>query len=339
MASPDPERALVDETPAQPGARAGEPRGGDDEDFRKVAGEAGERAGRAAEGRLDPRGVGGRHAGEERVGGEAGAAHGGADALARDVTREAGRVADQREALAAEPPRLAAPDGVRVPAKGREGEVVGQPAAGAEARQQALEAPADGLAAERAHADVQEVALREVPAVALEVGLGDQLGPAVARRERAPAASETAENGWMVCGYADGSTSRSASAACVTQPAHSLTRGKRAASRTVTRAPARASRHATVLPPGPPPTTRTSEAVMRAAAPPARRAGCRAARAGARSRSQRAWPRRCRPRCRARRRCMPRRSGATGAGGRYAGTRRASGTRPRSRSRPSGPRV
>src|SRR5437870_4198228 len=130
MASPDPERALEDETPAQPGARAGEPRGGDDEDFRKVAGEAGERAGRAAKGRLDPRGVDGRPAGEERVRGEAGAAHGGADALARDVTREAGRVADQREALAAEPPRLAAPDGVRVPAKGREGEVVRQPAGG-----------------------------------------------------------------------------------------------------------------------------------------------------------------------------------------------------------------
>src|SRR5207247_10947523 len=90
-------------------------------------------------------------------------------------------------APAAGPPRLAAPDGIRVPAKGREGEVVGQPAAGAEARQQALEPPADGLAAERAHADVQEVALREVPAVALEVGLGDELGPTVAGREGAQA--------------------------------------------------------------------------------------------------------------------------------------------------------
>src|SRR2546422_649701 len=104
MASPDPERALEDETPAQPGARADEPRGGDDEDFWKVAGEA-----------------------------------------------------------------------------------VGQPAGGGETRQQALEPPADGLAAERAHADVQEVALREVPAVALEVGLGDELGPTVAGRERAQA--------------------------------------------------------------------------------------------------------------------------------------------------------
>src|SRR5437867_11324796 len=127
MASPDPERALVDETPAQPGARAGEPRGGDDEAFRKVAGEAGERAGRAAEGRLDPRGVGGRPADEERLRGEAGAAHGGADALARDVTREAGRVADQREARAAEPPRPAGPGGVRVPAEGRERQVGGPP--------------------------------------------------------------------------------------------------------------------------------------------------------------------------------------------------------------------
>src|SRR5438552_13456095 len=178
MASPDPERRGAAETPARPGARAGGPGGGDEEDFGRVAGGGGGRAGGAAEGRLAPRGVGGRPAGEERPRGEAGAAQGGADALARDVTREAGRVADQREALAAEPPRLAAPDGVRVPAKGREGEVVGQPAAGAEARQQALEPPADGLAAERPHADVQEVALREVPAVALEVGLGDELGPA-----------------------------------------------------------------------------------------------------------------------------------------------------------------
>src|SRR6266704_6369354 len=185
MAAPDPDRALEDETPAEPGARAGEPRGGDDEDPRKVTGEAGERAGRASEGRLDPRGVGGRPAAEQRLGGEAGAAHGGADALARDVAREAGGVADQREALAAEAPRLAAPDGVRVPAKGREGEVVGQPAAGAEARQQALEPPPDGLAAERAHADVQEVALGEVPAVALEVGLGDELAPTVAGSEAA----------------------------------------------------------------------------------------------------------------------------------------------------------
>src|SRR5207247_1068374 len=359
MASPDPERALEDETPAQPGARAGEPRGGDDEDFRKVAGEAGERAGRAAEGRLDPRGVGGRSAGKERLRGEAGAAHGGADALARDVTRGAGRAADRREGLAAEPPRLAAPDGVRVPAKGREGEVVGQPAAGAEARQQALEPPADGLAAERAHADVQEVALREVPAVALEVGLGDELGPAVAGRERAQALGADARlallrHDHVLLGARP--PERTRDRAAVPARADHDPGGERArvardldAARDLAHlaharalvhpgARARASRHATVLPPGPPPTTRTSEGVIREAALPARRAGRRAARAGVRSRSQRAWPRRCRPRCRARRRCTPRRSGATWAGGRCAGTRRASGTRPRSRSRPSCPR-
>src|SRR5436309_6369127 len=187
MASPDPERALEDEAPAQPGARAGEPCGEDDEKVRSMAREAGERAGRAAESLRDPRGVGGRPAVEDRLGGEAGAPHRRADALARDVAREPGRVTDQGEALAAEPPRLAAPDRIRVPAKGHEREVVGQPPPGAEATQQPVEPAADRLAAERAHADVQEVALREVPAVALEVGLGDELGPAVARRERAQA--------------------------------------------------------------------------------------------------------------------------------------------------------
>src|SRR5438876_6421104 len=105
MASPDPERALEDETPAQPGARAGEPRGGDDEDFRKVAGEAGERAGRAAEGRLDPRGVGGRPAGEERVGGEAGPRRGGPCA---GVCAAAAHARPRsRRTLVTTPPRLA----------------------------------------------------------------------------------------------------------------------------------------------------------------------------------------------------------------------------------------
>src|SRR5207247_1636695 len=108
MASPDPERALEDETPAEPGARAGEPRGGDDADPRKVTGEAGYGGGRTSDGRRGP-------------------------------------------------------------------------------RPQPLEPPAEGLAAQRAHADVQEVALREVPAGALEVGLGDELGPTVAGREGAQA--------------------------------------------------------------------------------------------------------------------------------------------------------
>src|SRR5438093_8320652 len=163
MASPDPERALEDEMPAQPGARTGEPRGGDDNEVRKVAGERGERAAPVADGGR----VGGRSAVEDRFRRQAGAAHGGSDALARDVARESGRVADQREAIAAEPSRPAAADRVGVPAEGREREVIGQPPTGAQPRQQALEPAADGLAAERADADVQEVALGEVPAIAL----------------------------------------------------------------------------------------------------------------------------------------------------------------------------
>ncbi len=62
----------------------------------------------------------------------------------------------------------------------------------------------------------------------------------------------------MVSGYLSGSTSTSAIASGVTQPAHTFTRGKTAASRRSGRKPARASLHAAVLPPGPPPTTMTS---------------------------------------------------------------------------------
>src|SRR5439155_22570329 len=62
----------------------------------------------------------------------------------------------------------------------------------------------------------------------------------------------------MVSGYFAGSTSTSAIASGVTQPAHTFTRGKTAASRSSGRRPARASRHAAVLPPGPPPTMMTS---------------------------------------------------------------------------------
>src|SRR5262244_3617410 len=62
----------------------------------------------------------------------------------------------------------------------------------------------------------------------------------------------------MVSGYFCGSTSASASASGVTQPAQIFTRGKTAASRTSGRRPTRASRQAAVLPPGPPPTTMTS---------------------------------------------------------------------------------
>src|SRR5262244_2065437 len=70
-----------------------------------------------------------------------------------------------------------------------------------------------------------------------------------------------ASNGLMVSGYFSGSISRSPRASGETHPAHTLTRGKTAASSTSTRRPARASRHAAVLPPGPPPTTTTSKAV------------------------------------------------------------------------------
>src|SRR5437773_12256821 len=62
----------------------------------------------------------------------------------------------------------------------------------------------------------------------------------------------------MVSGYFSGSTSTSASASGVTQPAQTLTRGKTAASSRRGRRPARARRQAAVLPPGPPPTTMTS---------------------------------------------------------------------------------
>src|SRR5499427_5702033 len=70
-----------------------------------------------------------------------------------------------------------------------------------------------------------------------------------------------ASNGLMVSGYFSGSISRSPRASGVTHPAHTLIRGKTAASSTSTRSPARASRQAAVLPPGPPPTTTTSKAV------------------------------------------------------------------------------
>src|SRR5262245_58289001 len=73
---------------------------------------------------------------------------------------------------------------------------------------------------------------------------------------RAPAKTSAHEaKGWMVSGYFAGSISASASAVAVTHPAYTFTRGKTALSRTRVRTPARASRQAAVLPPGPPPTT------------------------------------------------------------------------------------
>src|SRR5438132_2207421 len=76
---------------------------------------------------------------------------------------------------------------------------------------------------------------------------------------RAPSNSNRqAEKAWMVSGYFAGSTSTSAIASGVTQAAPTFPRGKTAASRSSGRGPARASRHAAVLPPGPPPTMMTS---------------------------------------------------------------------------------
>src|SRR5262249_5617032 len=76
---------------------------------------------------------------------------------------------------------------------------------------------------------------------------------------RAPSNSNRhAEKAWMVSGYFCGSTSASASASGVTQPAQIFTRGNTAASSTSGRRPTRARRHAAVLPPGPPPTPMTS---------------------------------------------------------------------------------
>src|SRR5438309_4219482 len=122
MASSDSEGALEDEAPAQPGARAGEARGGDENGLGKVAGEPSPEATRAAEGGVDPGGVGGQAVGADGRRGEECAAHRGTDSLAGDVARQAGSVADQREAVARQSSRPRPPDGVRVTAKRRERE-------------------------------------------------------------------------------------------------------------------------------------------------------------------------------------------------------------------------
>src|SRR5262245_24815044 len=173
MASPDPEGALQHESAAEPGARAGQPRGGDDRRIGNVPGDLRDEPARRAERGTDPRGIGREAPVEDRGRGEDRAPDGRADPLAREVAREAGRVADEREAGPGETAWTAAADRVRMAAERGEREVGGQPAARAEPCEEPLEAAADGQAAERADADVQEVALREVPAVALEVRLGD----------------------------------------------------------------------------------------------------------------------------------------------------------------------
>src|SRR5690349_13890305 len=185
MASPDPEGALEDETAAQPGARAGQPRGGDDRRVGNVSGEPrDEPAGRPEHG-ADAFRVGAEAAVDERRCREDAAPDGRPDALAREVAGESRRVPDEREARAGEPARAAATDRVRVAAERREPDVGGKPPGRAESLEETLEPAADRQPAERPDADVQEVALREVPAVALEVGLRDQLRRPVPRCQRA----------------------------------------------------------------------------------------------------------------------------------------------------------
>src|SRR5262249_59235904 len=98
---------------------------------------------------------------------------------------ERGGVSDEQEAIAREPSWPLPLHAVGVPPERRQREVVGQATAGAQRGPQALETPPDGHPSERADADVQEVALREIPAVPVEVGLREQLGTAVAWLERA----------------------------------------------------------------------------------------------------------------------------------------------------------
>src|SRR5881628_1503589 len=77
------------------------------------------------------------------------------------------------------PARERAAHAIRVPAKGRERQVGRQPPVAAQPGQEAGEPLADRETAERADADVQEIALGEVPAIAAEIRLGDELGRAV----------------------------------------------------------------------------------------------------------------------------------------------------------------
>jgi hypothetical protein len=72
-----------------------------------------------------------------------------------------------------------------VTAERRQLEPRGQAAGGPERCPQAVEPASDRHAAKGADADVQEVALREVPSVAVEVGLRKEFGRAVARCQRA----------------------------------------------------------------------------------------------------------------------------------------------------------
>src|SRR3989442_15783616 len=163
MVSPYPEGALENETAAEPGAHAGEPRGGDDEEIRDLAGEPREPAVRPAEGRGDALRIAGGPCRENDVTGQDGAPHRGADTLAREVAREAGGVADQHEAPAGEPAGTVTADRIGMAAERRERQIEGEAARSAQAGEQPVEPGADRRAAERADPDVLEDPLWEGP--------------------------------------------------------------------------------------------------------------------------------------------------------------------------------
>src|SRR5438093_1402047 len=112
--------------PAQPGARASEARGGEEEDLRNVARETGEESVRAPEGRTNTVWVRSHAVFEDRVGGEDGAADRRADPLAGHVAREAGGVADEEQRSAGDSAWARTTDRVRVAAKRRQRQVVGK---------------------------------------------------------------------------------------------------------------------------------------------------------------------------------------------------------------------
>src|SRR5262245_21307755 len=140
-----------------------------------MGGESRREAASTAEGRGDLSRIAGEISRQQRVRGQAGAADRWPDTLAGHVAREPRGVADEGEPHATHDPRPVAADRIRVTAERRQLEPGGQAAALAELREQALETAPHGQAPEGADADVQEVTLREVPAVALEVRLGDEL--------------------------------------------------------------------------------------------------------------------------------------------------------------------
>src|SRR5947208_4133806 len=105
MGSPDSEGTLEDDAPAQPGARAGEARDGDEEGLGKVARETCAEPVRTPERGVDPGGVADERIRSDDLGREERALHGGTDSLAGKVARESGSVSHQRESVAGEAAR------------------------------------------------------------------------------------------------------------------------------------------------------------------------------------------------------------------------------------------